>query len=319
MLNLPSEARVGALGGYQVAMNHDNPNAVWANPGALALSPEGALGVSYWGYYAGAKMGSITYNHTFNKLGKLGFGIKYLSYGNFDGFDASGIATNDFDAKDLVLQTTYSQMVGPFSIGAQLKFIQSNIELFSASALGLDIGGQFVHPEKDFVFGWAIKNVGTILSDYSETSETELPFDVQLGAAFKPQFMPFRFFVTARSLDDWELFADANAITPDLRSDDQTFDRIFQHMVIGSELLLGENLTFRLGYNHQIRRELRLQEASGGAGFSFGLGVKVKKFELNFSRLTYHASGGNTYFTINFRPQEILRKKSTVIQEIDEL
>jgi hypothetical protein len=298
-------------------MAHGNANAIWSNPAALNQTDPGSLGLSYWAYYAGAKMGSFTYNDSIGKVGQIGFGAKYLSYGEFQGFDASGIATNSFDAKDLVLQGTYGRTVGPFSLGVQLKYIQSRIENYQASAIAIDFGGQFVHPENDLVFGWAIKNVGAVLGDYTPASETALPFDVSIGAAFKPQFMPFRFYVTARSLDDWELYSDENAPTADLRSEDETFEKIFQHMVLGTELLLGEYFTFRLGYNYRLRRELKLTETSGGAGFSFGLGVKLKQFEMNFSRLTYHASGGNTYLTLNFRPAEVFRKKSTVIQEIE--
>lgn len=76
----------------------------------------------------------------------------------------------------------------------------SSVAGFRSNALLFDLGGTFVHPEKDLTIGLAIKNVGFVLSEYSGTSDTQLPFDVQAGITFKPKHMPLRFSITAYNL-----------------------------------------------------------------------------------------------------------------------
>src|SRR5690606_30809834 len=90
--------------------------------------------------------------------------------------------------------------MGVFTLGANLKFAQSYLDSYTASAVLLDIGGIYAHPEKDFTVGMVIKNFGVVVKDYTEGSGSNLPFDVQIGTTFKPQYMPFRFSLTAYNL-----------------------------------------------------------------------------------------------------------------------
>jgi len=58
-----------------------------------------------------------------------------------------------------------------------------------------------------------------------------------------------------------------------------------------------------------IRQELRLQETSGGAGFSYGLLVKIKAFEMAYSRALYHVAGGTNYITLTSDLSKFIIKK----------
>jgi hypothetical protein len=150
--------------------------------------------------------------------------------------------------------------------------------------------------------------LGILLSDYSETSVGSLPLDVQVGVTFKPEFMPFRFTFTAYNLNrENTAYFDKN-ITDEDDSPGQV-DKIFRHINVGTEVVLSKNFNIRLGYNHLLRKELRLRETSGGAGFNFGFMVRVNAFELAYTNATYHTNGGRSFITITTNLNRVLKKK----------
>ena len=63
--------------------------------------------------------------------------------------------------------------------------------------------------------------------------------------------------------------------------------------------LFKENLFIRGGFNFQRRFNNTLDSYAGLVGFSFGLGMKVSKFRINYSRSSYHLSGQINSFSIS--------------------
>jgi hypothetical protein len=70
-------------------------------------------------------------------------------------------------------------------------------------------------------------------------------------------------------------------------------DRFFRHIIVNGEFLFGskEGFALRLGYNHLRRAELRVAPYATMAGFSFGLGMKISKFRLDYGFNTWHHAG----------------------------
>ena len=66
-----------------------------------------------------------------------------------------------------------------------------------------------------------------------------------------------------------------------------------------------------LGYNHMRRQEIRHETISGGAGLSLGASVRIKKFELVFTRAYYHVAGASNGFTIISNVNQVFRKKTS--------
>ena len=76
-------------------------------------------------------------------------------------------------------------------------------------------------------------------------------------------------------------------------------DNLARHFTAAAELLLGKGLNLRLGYNHLQARELRLDNVSGGAGFSYGAMVRIAQFQLDYTYATLQAAGSSNYFTVS--------------------
>jgi opacity protein-like surface antigen len=71
-----------------------------------------------------------------------------------------------------------------------------------------------------------------------------------------------------------------------------------RHLVIGAEILPSENFIIRAGYNYQRRQELKYDEKLSAVGFSFGFGVKIKRFRLDYGIAQYHLAGSSNLFSL---------------------
>jgi len=75
-------------------------------------------------------------------------------------------------------------------------------------------------------------------------------------------------------------------------------DKIFRHFVFGTEFLISKHVNLRAGYNHMRRAELRSEGRAGVSGFSFGAGIMVKKFNIDYAFTKFHAIGGSHHFGV---------------------
>ncbi|MFC2124669.1 type IX secretion system protein PorQ [Bacteroidota bacterium] len=312
-LNIPNNTRLAGLGGVGVAIMDWDVNAIFSNPASLNPEMDKHLSFNYLTYYANISLNSLAYAHEIEEIGMFSMGLSKIGYGKIDSYDPSGNPLGDFDTGEWMIQTGYARAINNFSMGSNIRLAISNIAGYRATALLLDIGGVFKHPEEDLRFGLVFKNVGFMISDYLDVSNSSLPFDVQTGMSYKPKYMPVRFHLTAYQLGT----GDITYHNPDDPGDldvPGTFDKVMSHIGLGGEFLISRNVNLRFGYNHLIRQELRLENTSGGAGFSGGFMFRIKAFEFSYTRSWYHVSGGINQFGLTSDFSSLFRKKTTDIK-----
>lgn len=140
-MNLPIGARVAGLGGVIISATDDDVNLFLSNPSLLDTANSNFVSWSHLGFYADAKYNTFAYARNFGKLGVFGIGIQHLGYGELDRFDAVGNATGKFNAGETAVTISKSHQIGYFRLGANVKFINANLDTYSSSALAFDIGG----------------------------------------------------------------------------------------------------------------------------------------------------------------------------------
>ncbi len=295
-VSIPFGARNAALGGRVVSLADGDVMQFSNNPSVLDSVAAGSLGVSYSPFFAGIYGFQGAYSHSFQAIGKLSFGVSYLDYGDFTQTAANGDEEGVFSARDLLLVVGKSHTVGGFSLGVNLKYAQSGIANYGSSLLLGDLGGIYRSPKMDWTVGLVLRNFGFVLNDYTST-DLRVPFDVLIGTSIKPQHMPFRFTFTAYNLAEQGVYFQEESDVSTSKSV-EIADRFLRHITVGTELIIADGLQFLLGYNHLIRQELKVNSQGYGAGFSFGLKLKIKQFEIRYSHATYHAAGGTDYFTL---------------------
>jgi len=310
-LNVPNNARLSALGGTNITSGWDDLTQLSSNPALINSIWEQQAAVSYLGYFADINNTSVSYANNVKQMGTWAFNLSYFNYGRFDSYDEQGGYLGEVSAKDYALSIGYAMQFGVFSAGASAKAVVSDLAGFRASGLLVDLGGTFRHPEKDMTIGLAIKNLGLLFADFEDNSNSQLPLDVQLGFSYKPEFMPFRFSLTTKNTlrDDLVYFNQQSNGFGQVEAPGLS-EEIFRRLVIGTELLISPSFQLRVGYNHLLRQELKLENATGGAGLSFGFMFKVKRVEFAYSRALYHVAGGSNTFQLMINTSELIKRKT---------
>ncbi|HEY9006647.1 MAG TPA: type IX secretion system protein PorQ [Ohtaekwangia sp.] len=305
-LNVANNARLAALGGVNASLTDRDLNFFFSNPSLTSDSLADFASATYQFYVADVGQSTFSYAHKFNRIGTLAMGIQHLSYGTIQGYDASGNETGTFKSGETALVIGKSHQVLNFRFGANVKMVFSTIAGYRASAAMLDVGGVFIHPDKDLRVGLVVKNLGIVFSEYSPTSSTELPFDVQLGTSFKPEHMPLRFSVTAYNLAKKDVTyynASAGQDKPG------TLDKVLRRFNFGVEVLLHKNVNVLVGYNYRVHQELKLDAAGGGAGLSLGFSACIRSFEFVFSRSGYVAGKAGYGLTLSSNLNSMLKRR----------
>jgi hypothetical protein len=304
-LQQPSFAKIAGLGGVNTSLFNGGESFFLYNPALLSDIGNDHLSFSYGLLPGGAGLSNANYNFNLARVGTIGAGLQYLSYGQIQGYDDTGAPTQVFTPNDFTVSISHARQANNFRFGATIKFSNTSISGYSGNAILFDLGGLFIHPEKDFTVGMAIKNFGFVTSEFSSTSNTTLPFDVQVGTSIKPEHMPIRFSITLHQLQQWDLTYDDEEIN----SFNTSLDNLFRHVVLAAEIILNKHISILTGYNHLRRKDLRLEQSGGFSGFSIGTSISVKAFQLVYAYGGYHVAGNTNTFTLAADLSQITTKK----------
>lgn len=316
-LNLSPSPRLSALGGECVSRIDEDAAFAFRNPALLSDSASGNLNLSVFNYISDISFGSAQYARHFDKIGTFHGGLQYVSYGNFTQADEFGNITGSYRSGDLAFVTGYSRAIRQFRVGINWKLINANLANYSSFGTAFDLGAAYSSKNQLFNAGICFQNIGSQLSKFTPTGEREkLPFEIQAGISFKPQYMPLRFYLTGVQLQTPVLIYDDpdKPVDKDFNGDPippkkRIGDKIMGHFVIGTEFLLGKNLRLRAGYNHLRRIELRSEDRAGLTGFSLGFGLKISRFRLDYGFVRYAAGMNTHHFGISTNLSSF-RKKS---------
>jgi hypothetical protein len=134
---------------------------------------------------------------------------------------------------------------------------------------------------------------------------------MQVGISKRLKHLPLRFSMVYRYFDRWNiLYDDPNSKeqtlfldnTPTVKSNASIWlDNFARHFVFNGELLIGKKGNFRLrfGYSHLLRKELTIDGYRSLAGFTFGTGIRINRFHLDYGRTNFHLAGGVNQLSIS--------------------
>jgi hypothetical protein len=256
------------------------------------------------------------YSRSYQGYGNFAAGLTYLNYGSFKETDESGIITGSFTAAEYALSLIYSRDIDSlFSIGANLKPILSHLEKYTSLGIAIDIGASYHSRDNLFSAGLVIKNAGFQITTYAGEEKEKLPFEIQAGVSRRLAHAPFRFSLTLRHLERFDLtYKYESAASSGVSSINETlkssgfFENAMRHMVIGTELIPHRNFYLSAGYNYQRRRELQVDSKVSTVGFSWGFGFNTSFLSLGFGRATFHLAGASNHVSIILRPDLLYKK-----------
>jgi len=311
-LNLTHSAYVSSLGGTNVAINSNDLNLAYHNPGLLNSSMSKNVALNYVNYFAGINYGMAMYSQSFQGIGNFASGITYLNYGTFTEADESGIITGTFTASEYAFSMIFSREIDSlFAIGANLKPVLSNLERYTSFGLALDVGASYHNRSNLFSAGLAIKNIGMQLTSYAGEQKQKLPFEIQAGVSQRLAHAPFRFSLTLRHLEKFDLtyqYIKASSTGEQSTSDQELAENLLRHIIFGTELIPHKNFYLSAGYNYQRRSDLKVDSRVSTVGFSWGFGIKTSWIDIEFGRAMYHLAGFANHVSLILRPDMIYRK-----------
>jgi hypothetical protein len=299
-----------ALGGKTNAINDGDLNLTFHNPALLKKGMDNHLLFNYVNYFADISYGYVSYSIP-NQTGiNLAAGLTYLDYGEFQKADETGMLQGKFKASEYALNLIASKAIDTnFTVGVNLKPVLSHLEEYSSSGIALDIGATYTDTSGLFSASLVLKNIGFQIQPYHPDHRESLPFDIQLGASYKLRHAPFRFVAVFDHLEqpdltyqepDYDLvgYSYNQATYQDRPKFEQVLDHVMRHTILGVEIIPLKNFYVRFGYNYRRRQEMKIDSRVSTVGFSWGFGIKIYKFYLNYGSGNYHLAGTTNHFSI---------------------
>jgi hypothetical protein len=321
-LNLPNSARIAALGGNYLAIYDHDITLSLANPSLISEDMHNKLGFSFVDYYTDINYGYAQYARTFNKIGTFVASMQFINYGEFDRADASGQRNGTFTAGEYALNIGWGRRLHPhWSIGANLKGIYSSFEAYSSFGIAVDVSGTYIHEKAGFAASLIARNIGLQLTTYYDDQRHPLPFELQLGMSQGLKYLPLKFSFLYHTMQTWDLtYRDPLVVAENTdpitgeENEDSGFadfgDKLLRHIVIGAELNITDFLSLRGGYNYGRRQDNGVSTKMSTTGFSWGVGLRIKKFHFSYARSRYHLAGSPNYITLTFDLKEFTGKRT---------
>ncbi len=306
-LSLTSSARSAALSGNLVAANGADLSLVRENPAYLVPEMGNQLSLSYVNYFSDINYGQAGYARSAGKLGTFSAQIFYINYGDFIEANEYGEITGSFQAAEYNLGISWGyQLDSTFSIGLSLKPIYSVFERYQSWGIAADAALLYRTSNKLFSAAIVARNLGTQISTYHNPTKEPIPFELLAGINYKIRHAPFNLSLSLLHLEKYNL----DIIQPSDETDPATGEKLYKnnfeetalkaldHLGLGVEFVPGKAISFRFGYNFRRRSELKLGTRNSASGLSFGLGLRLKQFNLDYALANYHVAGVSHLLTL---------------------
>ncbi|HNW89303.1 MAG TPA: type IX secretion system protein PorQ [Bacteroidales bacterium] len=318
-LNLPTSARVAALGSNFLAANDDDLSLAVINPSLIGENLHHQISLSFAEYISDVNYGTVAYSHTFKKAGSFATALQFINYGRFIEADETGLTYGNFSGGEYAFTLGWGRKLHKnFLLGADLKMIYSQLEKYNSFGLAVDVAGTYFSEKNGFMASVIFKNIGRQLDAYVPGNIEPLPFEIQLGISQRFKKLPLRYSVVYNHIEKWDLtYTDPRISSVDPMTGDtisrgkvEIFaDKLMRHFTLGMEFYPAKRFYISIGYNYQRRHELRTEIKKGIVGFSFGCGINVYKFRISYAWAKYHLKGSPNTFTIATNLTDLFSKK----------
>ena len=302
-LDLPLSARHAVLN-EPVSLYSEGLESGVFNPAMLNEKMEKQLSLNFVDYFSDINFVSAAYALPFRDFGTIGISVKSIGYGEFTETDYTSQSLGTFGANEQIISVGLGKELSErWSVGASVKTLFSNLQDYHSVALASDLAIAYKKVDKNFSMSLLARNYGKQISTYASTEEM-LPFQLDFGLSKRLEHLPFLITMNYKNIQKWDLTSVYESANNDLNqnasSDEINFtNKLFRHIDVGGELSIGKHIQLRIGYSSKRRQELKVDSYLGMVGFSWGLGIKISHFKINYGRSTYHLHGSPNYFSFS--------------------
>jgi hypothetical protein len=303
-LKLPYSAKATSLGGLNISSIGNDLGLAMTQPALLSTNLDGEMQVSVKPYFAGIQQYDLNGANKLKSDWVVGWGVHFMDYGSIAQTDISGNEYGSMNPNEYTIQVgiakTYQEY---FHFGTQLKLIQSNYGPYKSNGIAMDVGVSYLAPNGLSQLSILLQNVGTQLK-YFQVKE-ELPLNLILGWSKRLANAPLQFSVTAERLSVWnDNYYDMDFYNAEGYKKPGSLQNVFNHLILGSQLYIGQGFEIDLGYHFARRFELNLPNQPNSLnGLSAGFSFPYKRVQFQygtgfFQRNSYH------HFTLQYALQQ---------------
>ena len=284
-LRLPVSAHAAALGGDNITIIEDDPALMFSNPALASSVSDKTIGLSYMNYMSGANYMGASYTKALGEKGTIAGGVQYMNYGKMKEYDQNNTQIGTFNASEIAIEGIFSYELAHNLVGGiTAKFINSYIGNYSSMAVGVDLGLNWFEPDYQWSVSVVAKNLGGQIKAYEE-NYGKMPMDVQVGVSKTFAALPVRLSATLVDLTHYDY-------------------RFINHLNLGADILLSDNIWDGGGYNFRRADEMTIgsneDSSAHGAGFSVGGGINLERFKLNLAYGKYHAASSSVLVNLAY-------------------
>lgn len=284
-LRLPVSAHAAALGGDNITIIEDDPALMFSNPALASSVSDKTIGLSYMNYMSGANYMGASYTKALGEKGTIAGGVQYMNYGKMKEYDQNNTQIGTFNASEIAIEGIFSYELAHNLVGGiTAKFINSYIGNYSSMAVGVDLGLNWFEPDYQWSVSVVAKNLGGQIKAYEE-NYGKMPMDVQVGVSKSFAALPVRLSATLVDLTHYDY-------------------RFINHLNLGADILLSDNIWVGGGYNFRRADEMTIgtneDSSAHGAGFSVGGGINLERFKLNLAYGKYHAASSSVLVNLAY-------------------
>jgi hypothetical protein len=284
-LRLPVSAHAAALGGDNITIIEDDPALMFSNPALASSVSDKTIGLSYMNYMSGANYMGASYTKALGEKGTIAGGVQYMNYGKMKEYDQNNTQIGTFNASEIAIEGIFSYELAHNLVGGiTAKFINSYIGNYSSMAVGVDLGLNWFEPDYQWSVSVVAKNLGGQIKAYEE-NYGKMPIDVQVGVSKTFAALPVRLSATLVDLTHYDY-------------------RFINHLNLGADILLSDNIWVGGGYNFRRADEMTIgsneDSSAHGAGFSVGGGINLERFKLNLAYGKYHAASSSVLVNLAY-------------------
>ena len=284
-LRLPVSAHAAALGGDNITIIEDDPALMFSNPALASSVSDKTIGLSYMNYMSGANYMGASYTKALGEKGTIAGGVQYMNYGKMKEYDQNNTQIGTFNASEIAIEGIFSYELAHNLVGGiTAKFINSYIGNYSSMAVGVDLGLGWFEPDYQWSVSVVAKNLGGQIKAYEE-NYGKMPMDVQVGVSKTFAALPVRLSATLVDLTHYDY-------------------RFINHLNLGADILLSDNIWVGGGYNFRRADEMTIgtneDSSAHGAGFSVGGGINLERFKLNLAYGKYHAASSSVLVNLAY-------------------
>jgi len=319
-LNLPATARITALGGNAFPTMGPDLGMALTHPSLLAQDVNHHLSLNFVDYFDDINYGTVAFSQYFDRLGQFSMALQYVDYGRFIEADEVGQILGEFTAGDYSFQIGWGRLLGDqLMLGSNLKMIYSSLYPESSFGVAVDVSMAYAIPEHQIIMALSARNIGRQITPYHDGVRESLPFDLAFGISKKLINAPFQFSLVANNLHNFGLSYDTPLLINDYFNNDDNerslqdkasnfADDLMRHVTFGVEFMPLESFSFRAGYNYRRRQEMKVESRLSTVGFSWGFGIRISRFQLQYGRSNYHLAGAPNHISISTSLEDLFHR-----------